>query len=160
MITELWSLGWFSPFPIPLSSVSWKILQQTRVHSINQESNKDVWGSWGSNQAPEDREADKSWLAEAGKPGWQGSLGGWGKQETHTTLPVHLQEGKRARWGPGSAQMAAVPRGDGEHCRHPWTIPACPWKTLQGAAGKSWSWRANPLVNRFNDNYFIVLMWC
>ena len=115
MVTELWSLGWFSPFPSPLSSVSWKILQQTRVHSINQESNKDVWGSWGSNQAPEDRnrEADKSWLAEAGKPGWQGSLGGWGKQETHSTLPVRLQEGKRARWGSGSAQTAAVPRGDG-----------------------------------------------
>ena len=45
MVTELWSLGWFSPFPVLLSSVSWKILQQTRVHSINQESNKDVWGS-------------------------------------------------------------------------------------------------------------------
>ena len=28
--------------------------------------------------------------------------------------------------------MAAVQCGDGEHCHHPWTIPACLWGELAG----------------------------
>ena len=41
------------------------------------------------------READKSWLAEAGKPGWQGSLGGWEKQEAQAGGNTEGEKRKR-----------------------------------------------------------------
>lgn len=91
-------------------------------------------------QRPGTGEADKSWLAEAGKPGWQGVPGRMGEAGNTDHTASSPTGGRRARWGPGSAQTAAgrMVMGNsvvihGQSHAH--------GKTLQGAAGKSWSWR-------------------
>ena len=72
----------------------------------------------------------------AGKDPWED--GGSRKHIAHCQFAYRRERGQDGGQDPHRRQQCRV--GMGHRC-HPWTIPACPWKTLQGAAAKSWSWR-------------------
>lgn len=97
-----------------------------------------VLGEQPGAKASEQGSRQSGWQKQeslAGKGFWED---GRNRRETQTTLPVHLQEGRRARWGARiCTERQQTTYGDGEQCRHPWTIPCPHGKTLQGAAGRA-----------------------
>lgn len=65
--------------------------------------------------------------SQAGKGPWED-----GRSRKHTQHCRSPTGGEEGEMGARICTDAAVPCGDGEHCRHPWTIPACPREDLAG----------------------------